>query len=180
MPLQHPIRFKFAPAKARAAVHWMLRQEPACDLHTGLKACYFADKKHLNEHDRPIFGATYRAMKFGPVPLEIYDMMQGSPLYLAELDADRYPWVVHGYSLQIRDNIDPDMSVLSESDMEALEYGYRQARSMTFNERTAATHGRDWQAGRLGTMHYEDMIEDRPDKAEKVAFLREAAPYLRL
>lgn len=180
MALQHPIRFKFAPAKARAAVHWMLRRESTCDLHTALKACYFADKKHLNEHDRPIFGATYRAMKFGPVPLEIYDMIQGSPLYLAELDADSYPWVLRGYRLQVRDSCDPDMSVLSESDMEALEYGYRQSGILTFDERTAATHGHDWQTGRLGTMRYEDMIEDRPDKAEKVAFLRETAPYLRL
>jgi len=180
MAPQHPIRFKFAPLKARAALHWMLRQAPTCDLHMGLKACYFADKRHLNEHDRPIFGATYRAMKFGPVPLEIYDMMQGSPLYLAELDADRYPWVLNGYTLQIRDHNAPDMSALSASDMEALEHGYRQTSSMTFNERTAATHGRDWQAGRLGTMRYEDMIEDRPDKAQKVALLREAAPYLRL
>lgn len=158
----------------------MLRQGAGCDLHTSFRVCHFADKRHLNEHDRPVFGAIYRAMKCGPVPLEIYDMMRGSPLYLAELDADRYPWALHGYYLRIRDDDDPDMSVLPKSDMEALEYGYRQARSMTFNERTAATHGRDWQAARLGTMRYEDMIEDRLDKADKVAFLREAAPYPRL
>jgi hypothetical protein len=62
--------------------------------------------------------------------------------------------------------------------VEWLDYG--QARIMIFDERTVATHGRDWQSGRLGTMRYEDVIENGPDKAEKVAFLREAAPYLRL
>lgn len=178
--MPQPIRFKFAPAKARAAVHWMLRRHPSCDLHTGLKSCYFADKEHLNKHDRPIFGATYRAMKFGPVPLEIYDMVQGSPLYLAELGAERYPWVLQGYMLKISDNEDPDMSVMSESDMESLEYGYKLSRSMTFNERTAATHGADWQAAKLGIMKYEDMIVESPVKAKKVAYLREAAPFMRL
>ncbi len=178
--MQQPIRFKFAPVKARAAVHWMLRQHPTCDLHAALKGCYFADKKHLNEHDRPIFGATYRAMKFGPVPLEIYDMTQGSALYLAELGATRYPWTLQGYTLKLRDNHAPDMAALSKTDMEALEYGYKRSKSMTFNERTAATHGFDWQAAKLGIMKYEDMIAETDKKADKVAYLREAAPFMRL
>jgi uncharacterized phage-associated protein len=178
--MSQPIRFKFAPVKARAAVHWMLRQQPKCDLHTALKACYFADKKHLNDHDRPVFGATYRAMKFGPVPIEIYDMMQGSALYLAELDADRYPWALSGYILTLKDNHDPDMSVLSKTDRVALEHGYKRSRSMTFNERTAATHGSDWQAAKLGIMKYEDMIADSPEKPAKIAYLQEAAPFMRL
>jgi len=158
----------------------MLQQYPTCDLHTALKSCYFADKRHLNEHDRPIFGATYRAMKFGPVPLEIYEMAQGSALYLAELDAARYPWDLSGFVLKLRDNASPDLSPLSETDREAIEYGYQLSRSMTFNERTAATHGSDWQKAKLGLMKYEDMIAEGPGKAEKVAYLREAAPYMRL
>jgi hypothetical protein len=52
--------------------------------------------------------------------------------------------------------------------------------SMSFNERTAATHGPDWQAADLDMMQYEDMLDDGPDKAERVAYLREAAPFLRL
>lgn len=59
------IRFRFAPAKARSAVQWMLgeaRPEPL-DLHTILKTCYFADKAHLNRWGRPVFGARCRAMR---------------------------------------------------------------------------------------------------------------------
>lgn len=174
------IRFKFAPAKARAALHWMLRQSPTCDLHTALKGFYFADKKHLNENDRPIFGATYRAMKFGPVPIEVYEMAKGDALYLEELSADRYPWALRGYTLRLEENEEPDLSVLSATDMQALEYGYKLSRSMTFNERTAATHGHDWQAAQLGLMNYEDMIDESPHKAEKVEYLREASRYMRL
>lgn len=174
------IRFKFSPIKARAALHWMVRQRTGVDLHTALKACYFADKAHLNQYWRPIFGATYRAMKFGPVPLEIYEMAKGEALWLAELDADRYPWVLNGFQLSVVENDAPDMSVLSESDTEALQAAFAQSTAMTFDERTAATHGRDWQAAQLGRMRYEDMIEEGPEKEERVAYLREAAPFIRL
>lgn len=174
------IRFKFSAPKAHAAIHWMVRERPGIDLHAALKAFYFADKKHLNENRRPIFGATYRALKWGPVPQEVYDMMKGEALWLAELKTDRYPWRLEGYHLHIQNNAAPDLSVFSESDLEALRYGLSKSLGMTFSERTEATHGPDWQAARLGTMRYEDMIDESPDKAELVAYLRETARYIRL
>jgi hypothetical protein len=51
---------------------------------------------------------------------------------------------------------------------------------MTFDERTAATHARDWQAAQLGLMRYEDMLDDGPGKAERVAELRASASFMRL
>src|ERR1035441_5191254 len=118
------ITFRFSASKARAALHWMLKQAPVLDLHTVLKACYFADKDHLNKHGRPIFGATYRAMKFGPVPLEIYEMAKGEAYWLAELSAERYPWDLKAYRLTLASNDDPDLDVLSQSDIESLEAGF--------------------------------------------------------
>ena len=177
---QRPITFKFAPTKARAAILWMLEQDPRIDLHTVLKTCYFADKIHLNEHGRPIFGATYRAMRFGPVPLEIYEMAKGEPLWLPELDMDTYPWKLRGHHLCRIRNERVDTSDLSESDMEALQEGYRRSTRMTFNERTRATHGPDWQAADMGIMRYEDMLDDSPRKDELIAYLRESGRFIRL
>jgi hypothetical protein len=175
------IRFKFAPKKALAALYWMLCQEDRLDLHTLLKACYFADKSHLNAYTRPVFGATYRAMRFGPVPLEIYDMAKGEPLWLAEIDLERYPWKLLGYHVERCSNEEPNLDALSESDVEALGEGFKKSRGMTFNERTAATHGPDWEAANLGLMRYEDMIEDgRPDKSEFTSYLLENAHRIRL
>jgi hypothetical protein len=51
---------------------------------------------------------------------------------------------------------------------------------MTFNERTAATHGPDWQAANMGIMRYEDMIEESQTKEETVEYLREAGRFMRL
>jgi hypothetical protein len=179
----HPaIRFRFAARKALAALHLIVEQHEGIDLHAALKACYFADKDHLNQFGRPVFGATYRAMRYGPVPLEIYEMAKAEPLWLAELGLDDLPWELRGHRLyrSRQWNRAPDVRALSPSDREAITRGSSRACGMTFDERTAATHGIDWQAARLGLMRYEDMLDAGPRKAELVADLRESAPFMRL
>ena len=179
---EQPIQFRFAARKALAAIHFMVDRHEGIDLHSMLKACYFADKDHLNSHGRPIFGATYRAMRYGPVPLEIYEMAKAEPIWLAEMELDDLPWNVRGHQLYRNNNWNaaPDMRALSPSDRESIKRGFEGACAMTFDEQTAATHGPDWQAARLGSMRYEDMMDDGPGKAERVAELRESAPFMRL
>ena len=177
-----PIIFKFAADKACAALHRMVSAMVSVDLHTALKACYFADKDHLNRYGRPVFGAQYRAMPFGPVPLEIYEMAKCEPMWLAELGVNDLPWRLTGYTLTANPaiNEEPDLGVFSQSDQAALAHGIDTSVGLTFDQRTAATHGADWQAARLGMMRYEDMIADGPGKASLVQELRESAPYMRL
>lgn len=175
-----PIRFRFAPQKALAAVLWMLRQRDRLDLHTIAKAAYFADKAHLNEHGRPIFGARYRAMKYGPVPMEIYEMLKQEPIYLPELGRDDYPWKLRGHYVERTTDDASAEDYLSPSDLRCLEDGFNRSASMTFDERTAATHGPDWQNARMGRMDYADMLDETPDKAARVNELRRLAPHLEL
>lgn len=172
------VRFKFAPKKALTAIHWMLKQRGSIDLHTILKACYFADKDHLNQHWRPIFGARYKAMRYGPVPLEVYEMLKGEPYWLAELGLEEYPWELKGYYVQLRpnkDNLYLEERELSDTDVDAIREGFDRSRNMTFNARTQATHGYDWQVAQLGYMHYEDMLKDNSDRDEIVKHLEDAA-----
>ncbi|WP_188129472.1 Panacea domain-containing protein [Rhizobium sp. RU20A] len=150
------------------------------DLHTALKSCYFADRTHLNTCGRPIFGATYRAMKFGPVPVEIYEMMKGEALWKAELGLERFPWELTGYRLRRTSNTQPDLDDLSESDIEHLANGFERSRQLTFSERTEATHGDDWQKANLGLMRYEDMLEETPQKMRIVEQLSANGRYMRL
>lgn len=162
-PEREPIRFLFAARKALQAVDWMLARKGELDFHTILKACYFADREHLNRYGRPIFGASYRAMKYGPVPVEIYELIKLEPLPLWEAGVESPPWSREGFRLRRTANVDPTVSALSESDLECLEHGLETSVSMTFDERTAATHGPDWQKARGGWMDYRDMVdEDNP------------------
>lgn len=172
--------YKFSTEKAFAAIHWMVSQGVPADLHAALKTCYFADKTHINEYVQPIFGATYRAMKFGPVPLEIYEMMRGDGLWLWEVKAEITPWRLNGYQLQRVANDEPDMTCFAQSEMEHLVQGFEKSTAMTFTSRTAATHGHDWQSANGGTMLYEDMIDDSPRKPEIVRTIKETAAHIKL
>jgi len=174
------IRFRFSAEKAKAAILLMLEWQGRHDLHELLKACYFADKQHLNQWRRPIFGATYRAMKFGPVPLEIYEMLKGESLWLAELGEEALPWRLNGFRVEKTTNETADKDALSKSNLDAINNAHELSANMTFDFRTAITHGPDWQAANLGTMRYEDMIEEGPGKADLVEYLRETAPHIKL
>lgn len=180
MATRRDIRFRFAPNKALSAIHWMVVEQPNVDLHTMLKSCYFADKKNLNQHSQPIFGATYRAMKFGPVPLEIYEMAKGEAMWLAELGLNSFPWRLDGYRLQLIGNDNPDMTVFTEHETNEIKDAFKLSSSLTFNGRTALTHGRDWQAAELGTMRYEDMFDVDSRTEEEIEYLRESAPFIKL
>ncbi len=173
------IRFRFNAEKAYQGILWMLNRAGGgrLDLHTALKACYFADKSHLNEYGRPIFGVQYRAMKYGPVPLEIYELLKGEPIWLWEVGLDSFPWRLAGRGTIIPDgNLPtPNLGVFSQSDMRHLEAGFERASGMTFDARTRETHGEDWRRANLGMMDYADMIEDGPDRRERVDDLRRLA-----
>jgi hypothetical protein len=166
-PIHH---LRFHPRKALAAIALMLRWAAAdgrgpADLHALLKACYFADKKHLNRHWRPVFGATYRAMAYGPVPLEIYELLKADPYRLEELGLESLPWRIQGYYVFPTTDADPDRRHLSDSDIAALRDGFQLARQLTFNERTAESHDRAWQRARHGLLDYADMVDaDNPDR----------------
>jgi hypothetical protein len=174
------VTFNFSAEKAAAGIGMLLRDHPGIDLHSALKAFYFADKSHLNAERRPIFGARYRAMKYGPVPLEIYEMMKGEAYWLAELGRDAYPWRLRGHSLQSVNAPGFPTDTFSKSDLHHFRAGIDRSTSMTFSARTAATHGPDWQAADLGMMRYEDMVEDGPDKPAILAYLADYGRHVRL
>ena len=149
------------------------------DFHTILKTAYFADKRMLNKYRRPIFGATYRAMNYGPVPVEIYEMLKCEPYYLSELDLDDYPWERKGYRVKLiessRCNEILNPTGIAEADLIFLAQEFERSRGMSFNQRTKETHQMDWVRGIKhpdNRMAYEDMIaDDNPNREEILEYL---------
>lgn len=181
------IQFRFNPIKALQAVEWMLAEAGAAvDFHTILKTVYFADKAMLNAHGRPIFGATYRAMNYGPVPLEVYEMLKCEPIWLPELALNDYPWEREGFktSRKRSRNAPPDTDYIPAREMEAIAAAFDKCTAMTFNERTRETHGMDWVEGtrRPGErMAYEDMIApDHPSRDDLIEELETMGPRIAL
>jgi len=170
----------FAPEKAVDAISYMAHQVSNLSIHAALKACYFADKSHLNAHHQPIFGATYKAMKYGPVPLEIYEIIKGEQLWMEEIGIPGTPWDLNGYNISPRHPAPQSMDRFADSELRHLDEGIALSSKLNFNARTAATHGPDWQAAAGGTMKYEDMLENGPDKVAIAQYINETSRRTRL
>lgn len=171
------IRFMFVADKALSILHMLALQYAGIGITTVLTACYFAEKAHLNLCGRPIFGASYRAMPSGPVPVEIYQMLKSEPYWLAETAKDRFPWETRGTNLFPVVFENPDLMCLSKSDVAAIDAAVDKARRLKLDRRTADTHGPDWQNARLGWIAYEDMFDEGPDKAARIDDIRYTARF---
>lgn len=180
------IKFRFNPLKAMEAIEWMLaRAQAPVNFQTLLKAAYFADKQMLNQYGRPVFGAEYRALNYGPVPHEIYEMLKGEPYWLSELEREVYPWeLVSAYRVKLRDGVNrqPELDNIAPAEMTILRDAFEKSQAMSFTQRTRETHGMDWVEGtrRAGErMAYEDMIApDLPNRIELIQELQAMGPRL--
>jgi uncharacterized phage-associated protein len=68
--------FEFNPEKFIAASAYLSQRCPDMTKMKLFKLLFFADKQHLSNYARPIFGGRYIAMKDGPVPSEGYDIVK--------------------------------------------------------------------------------------------------------
>lgn len=167
------IRFCFNAQKTLEAICFMLRSAGgSLSVREILLACYFADKAMLHRLGRPIFGSRYHAMPFGPMAIDVHDLLKGEPVHLAECGLPRTFWVLRGPDAVLEDKMPEKTDRLSLADIAAVEEGIRQMRRVR-GGRDASTHGADWQKANLGPMAYEDMIEEGPDKNAKIERLRE-------
>jgi len=92
-------------------------------------------------------------------------LAKGEPLWLGEIGRSDYPWRREGFRLIATGNEPLDTRSLSPSDLKALQDGFARARTLTFDERTAASHDLAWHRAKHGCMDYADMVEeDNPDR----------------
>lgn len=89
-----------------------------------MKAMYFADKYHLQKYGRQVNGNKYIAMDMGPVPSEMYDFIKAIRNHFIT----GFEPVNHHH---IACNADPDTDWLSESDMEALDFGINEVKGLS-------------------------------------------------
>ena len=146
-----PIKYDFNTDKFIAAMAYMA--DRVQDL-TKLRACkliYFSDKYHLLNFGRPIFGDQYAKMDYGPVPSQSCNYMNDI------LEAKEHNSQVEDYLIDILRHLgvkkklweknphfvarEPaDLSVLSPSDIEALDHAIEDYGSMSIGELLECVH----------------------------------------
>jgi hypothetical protein len=68
---------EFNESKTLNAVLYIVNKIERKDFHKIFKILYFADRNHFADYGRPISGDNYIKMEDGPVPSNLYDILQG-------------------------------------------------------------------------------------------------------
>lgn len=172
-----PVEFSFDFEKTKAAILFFAGREDVdsmqLDVYKLNKLLFLADKYHLVTYGRTVTGDSYFAMDHGPVPTEVYNLLKavlrdtatGQAEDLSRsLELDRrfqYP--------RFRAREEFDASVLSESDIEALQHAAELYGRKSFAELHAITHEmpayrKVWDEnpdhGKSERMQFEDFFEE--------------------
>ena len=135
-----------AHRKATQALNFFARQSGGeINKLKALKLLFFADRYHIRKFGRPVSECTYYAMAHGPVASEAKHLSE---------ECDRLPLAVRSYARKfIRKRADYDFasvsdvdaSVLSKTDLEALEFAWQYfGRFSKYQLRDITHHYPEW------------------------------------
>lgn len=173
------VRFQFNERKGIEALAYIASKMPNASAFYASKVLFYAEKMHLSRYARPIVADTFIAMPNGPVPSTLYDFIQGNlgqagdpEAVNAAIDRSAYP--------RIKARREPDLAVLSESDVEALDEAIAYCRSKGFQHLSTLTHQEaSWrEADTNGPMDYELFVDaEYPNREAILEDAREFALF---
>ncbi|MCE0881038.1 Panacea domain-containing protein [Pseudomonas putida] len=141
----------FSPEVAVDVLLYVSKRLENPTIHEVLKIQYFADKLHLSRYGFMPSGDAYVAMEFGPVGTKTYDLIKAArgernrfipPSFVAATSGHLE---VRGSDVVVLD--DPDLSMLSEAQIECLDDAISEYGNMDFKKRTAISHDEAWDKG---------------------------------
>ncbi|MBS4056558.1 MAG: SocA family protein [Bacteroidales bacterium] len=133
--------------KSKAVLLYIAKQLGKVDLHKLFKILYFAEKKHLSIYGRLIVNDTYFAMKNGPVPSYIYDILKaikGQGLVLKEVHDSFSAAFEYLDNNTIIAKEDPNMDYLSQSAISCLTESIFENKDLCFNTLSDKSHDIAW------------------------------------
>ena len=147
----------------QAILYILQKMGGMCDIHKCQKILYFADNEHLSKYGRSITGDAYVRMDFGPVPTCIYDLfkaVRGDSYFVNNKDIEAVAA--------------PDMSYLSESDVEVLDKYINLLKHKDFNQVSDASHGYAWaHTAPNGVISVRDRLTEMGDSDEYINYIEE-------
>lgn len=150
------MNFKYNKEKSVEMMIYIVSKVDNCDKHQLMKTCFFSDLNHLENYGRPVTGNNYIKMNYGPVPSEVYNMIQ-RPL------PDEHYVKANGYNLSAMR--EANLKKLSKSDIKSINYAVELLSDMGFQERTEISHGHAWHSAELNqNISFELILEEIGDK----------------
>lgn len=161
----------------QAILYVLKRMGGTCDIHKCHKILYFSDNEHLSKYGRPITGDAYVRMDFGPVPTFIYDLfkaVRGDSYFASQVDEVRNGCFHFVNNKDIEAVASPDMSYLSESDVEVLDKYIDQLKNKGFDEVSETSHGYAWShTAPNSVISVRDRLTEMGDSDEYINYIEE-------
>ena len=161
----------------QAILYILKKMGGTCDIHKCHKILYFADNEHLSKYGRSITGDAYVRMDFGPVPTCIYDLfkaVRGDSYFASQVDDVRKGCFHFVNNKDIAAVAEPDMSYLSESDVEMLNKYIEKLKDKDFIEVTDSSHGYAWShTVQNGVISVRDRLTEMGDSEEYIHYIEE-------
>lgn len=147
------------------------------------KILYFADRDHVSEYGRTITGDTYIAMKNGPVPSNIFDVIKvvrgdsSSIIYRKFEQQFKESFdIIEGYI--ITPKISADLDYLSESDVEMIDKSIKKYGKMGFSELSEISHQLAWKStGENQPMSLDLIMKENKDSDEFIDVVSEQLKF---
>ncbi len=135
------IYFIFDPKKSTQALNYFARQEGGqINKMKALKLVFLADRYHLRKYGRLVTNDNYVAMQHGPVPSGTRDIAESND-YLDEVAKSySHEFIRTSGNLKLKSVNEVDESILSESDLEALQFAWNKFGDLTQFELRDLTH----------------------------------------
>ena len=144
-----PIRFD--PEHALELVLYVASELRYPTLHSVSKVLYFADREHLSRYGSLLSGDNYVAMRHGPVPSAIYNLMKAAAGRLEPLIPPQFYDLV-GQSLSVEEGsrVRPlraaKLDLLSASQRECLDASIKANGRLSFERLTKKSHDAAWKS----------------------------------
>ena len=171
---------KFDQRKALHAILYVVTHLPKpANVYNVLKCLYYADRKHLQEYGRQIYGETFYALEHGPVPSAAYEIItyaNGRAKWDLQFHEAIELLDVNDIHVSARGSVDTEL--LSRSDMACLLDAARKYGKMPFGKLKKLSHqGKAFEnADANGEMKLADLIDELRDGKAVASHLKDRNP----
>ncbi len=141
----------FDSKKLTELVLYILCKTGGVDFYHVFKILYFAEMKHLAKWGSGIVPDEFCALKYGPVPTQLYNAVKNigrSSMKLSEELSEVVQFAGEDAPMVLLPARDANMDFLSKSEIDALDQSIKDHESMTFGQLMRKSHDAAWDEAR--------------------------------
>jgi uncharacterized phage-associated protein len=173
---------QFQPKHAVELILYVAKRLQRPTFHSISKVLYFADREHLSRYGSLMTGDTYYAMRHGPVPSAIYNLLKAAAgRRESPIPQDWYELVEGALTVEgghrVRALREPNLDLVSVSQRSCLDSSIRSNGRLSFDRLAKKSHDAAWKsADQNDIIDLTAIAKTLPNAKEILAHLSDGEP----